>query len=399
MRRALPQHPHLRRWDSRPRSRPLARPLRPPCHRGRARPRSATRRPGRRLQGGHAVGRVAPHGPAGGGARSSDRGHRHRHGRRPRPRARPHSRGVHRRRRGDRPGRPGAHPPRRHRPHCDYRFGDSLAALREEAGGVRAVFDSGAEHTFDLVVGADGIHSRTRALAFGPEERHVRYLGAHYAIATLPEDGPPLPAPAPAPGGPLVALMRSTPGRTAVYGGTSAMFVFAADPPPAGRADDADRRRLLAAAFANAAEPVADLVERALRADDLFVDSISRVQMPSYTRGRVALLGDAAFGNTLAGFGTGLAVIGACVLAGELAAADGDHTAAFARYGALMRRHAAPARTGNASTFLAPSTAMGLWLRERMFASPRLTRLLLKSTDAFATAGELPDYPRPAPRP
>ncbi|MBX9386801.1 FAD-dependent monooxygenase [Streptomonospora nanhaiensis] len=119
-------------------------------------------------------------------------------------------------------------------PHCDYRFGDSLAALREEAGGVRAVFDSGAEHTFDLVVGADGIHSRTRALAFGPEERHVRYLGAHYAIATLPEDGPPLPAPAPAPGGPLVALMRSTPGRTAVYGGTSAMFVFAADPRPPG---------------------------------------------------------------------------------------------------------------------------------------------------------------------
>ncbi len=86
-------------------------------------------------------------------------------------------------------------------------------------------------------------------------------------------------------------------------------------------------------------------------AREFYLDSLSRVDIDHYAKGRVVLLGDAAYGNTLGGFGTGLAVVGAYVLAGELAAADGDHRVAFRRYEELFRayatisRRATPARS------------------------------------------------------
>jgi len=96
------------------------------------------------------------------------------------------------------------------------------------------------------------------------------------------------------------------------------------------------------------------------RLDDFYLDAIAQVRMKGrYTSGRVALVGDAGYGNTLGGFGTGLAVVGGYVLAGELAVADGDHTTAYARYDAIMRRYAKIAGNTNTGRFLAPKTAMG----------------------------------------
>jgi 2-polyprenyl-6-methoxyphenol hydroxylase-like FAD-dependent oxidoreductase len=91
--------------------------------------------------------------------------------------------------------------------------------------------------------------------------------------------------------------------------------------------------------------------------------------MPSYVSGRVALVGDSAYGNTLAGFGTGLAVVGAYVLAGELAAAAGEHTAAFARYDRIMRRYAKLGGSSSPGPFLAPKTAPGLRFRNWFLGS------------------------------
>jgi 2-polyprenyl-6-methoxyphenol hydroxylase-like FAD-dependent oxidoreductase len=97
------------------------------------------------------------------------------------------------------------------------------------------------------------------------------------------------------------------------------------------------------------------------RLDDFYLDAIAQVRMNGrYTSGRVALVGDAGYANTLGGFGTGLAVVGAYVLAGELAAADRDHTVAYSRYDEIMRRYAKIAGNTNTGRFLAPKTAWGI---------------------------------------
>jgi 2-polyprenyl-6-methoxyphenol hydroxylase-like FAD-dependent oxidoreductase len=109
------------------------------------------------------------------------------------------------------------------------------------------------------------------------------------------------------------------------------------------------------------------MLQRLPDAPEFYLDSISKVEMDRYTTGRVALIGDAAYGNTLGGFGTGLALVGAYVLAGELAAAGGDHHAAFARYNDQMHQYAKIARKGNAGPFLAPPTQARIRLRNWTF--------------------------------
>ncbi|MBF6277160.1 MULTISPECIES: FAD-dependent monooxygenase [Nocardia] len=274
---------------------------------------------------------------------------------------------------------------------CEYLFGDSVAALRETATGVEVEFENASARTFDLVVGCDGIHSRVRALAFGPEADYVKHLGYYYCTAGAAGWGHD-------PNGPRQrnrSLAYSEPGRLAVRGGNKAahMYMFAADRLSYDRRDEAAQRRVLAEAFAGAGGPVPAMMAELSGLDSFYLDSIGQVRMKGrYTTGRIALVGDSAYGNTLGGFGTGLAVVGAYVLAGELALAGGDHTAAFARYDELMKRYAKIAGNSNAGRFLAPRTARGIRMRN-WFLGSRMFDLMLKYTDNAANDIELRDYP------
>ncbi|PPJ21560.1 FAD-dependent monooxygenase [Nocardia nova] len=274
---------------------------------------------------------------------------------------------------------------------CEYLFGDSVTALRETATGVEVEFESAPARTFDLVVGCDGIHSRVRALAFGPEADYVKHLGYYYCTAGAAGWGHD-------PNGPRQrnrSLAYSEPGRLAVRGGNKAahMYMFAADRLSYDRRDEAAQRRVLAEAFAGAGGPVPAMMAELSGLDSFYLDSIGQVRMKGrYTTGRIALVGDSAYGNTLGGFGTGLAVVGAYVLAGELALAGGDHTAAFARYDELMKRYAKIAGNSNAGRFLAPRTARGIRMRN-WFLGSRMFDLMLKYTDNAANDIELRDYP------
>lgn len=196
---------------------------------------------------------------------------------------------------------------------CEYVFGDSITSLTETAGGVHVTFERGAPRTFDLVVGADGIHSNVRRLAFGPEADYVRFLGHYYALADIAAAGPA-----------VRSVMYNEPGRMVSLWGNkaSAFFVFASEPLEYDRWDPDQQKRLLARAYEGARWQVPEIVAALSGASEFYLDSISRVEIDHYARGRVVLVGDAAYGNTLGGFGTGLAVVGAYVLAGELAAAE-----------------------------------------------------------------------------
>ncbi|MDT7729445.1 MAG: hypothetical protein QOI21_6021 [Actinomycetota bacterium] len=265
---------------------------------------------------------------------------------------------------------------------CEYVFGDSITSLTETASGVHVTFERGAPRTFDLVVGADGIHSGVRRLAFGPEADYVQFRGHYYALADIG-------------GMPGDPVMYNEPGRMASTGGPKApaFFVFASEPLDYDRYDAEQQKALLRAAYEGGAWRIPELMAELAHADDVYLDSLSLVKIDRYAQGRVVLLGDAAYGNTLGGFGTGLAMVGAYVLAGELVAAGGDHRVAFQRYEEQVRKYAESSAKSNAGPFLAPPTKLRMRMRNWIFKSGFLLGVMLKMADKFATDIDLKEYP------
>ncbi|MFI5909258.1 FAD-dependent monooxygenase [Dactylosporangium sp. NPDC051541] len=270
--------------------------------------------------------------------------------------------------------------------HCEYVFGDSVTSLTETGDKVHVTFAGSAPRSFDLVVGADGIHSNVRRLAYGPEPDYVTFLGHYYALVTL--------GAGPGGTGDDEAVMYNEPGRMVALGGPKApaFFVFRSPERQYDRYDPEAAKRILRDAYRGGRWRVPEILDRLDGADDVYLDSLSRSQVPSYSKGRVALLGDAAYGNTLGGFGTGLAVVGAYVLAGELRAANGDFRTAFAAYESAFRGYAKISKQGSAGPFLAPGSRARMTMRNWTFQSPWLLRMMLKMTDNFANDIELKQY-------
>ncbi len=221
--------------------------------------------------------------------------------------------------------------------HTEYVFGDSITSLSEDAHGVTVTFERGAPRRFDLVVGADGLHSITRRLAFGPEEDYVRHLGLYCAIFTTANHlGLDHTGHAYRTANKLVAMYSARHNTEA-----KAVFYFGSPMLDLDRRDVARQQAVLADQFAGNGWQSDRLLREMRVAPDFYFDSVGQVRMDSWTRGRVALVGDAAYcPSSLSGMGSGLALVGAYVLAGELAAAHGDHRVAFAAYEREMREYA-----------------------------------------------------------
>ncbi|MFI8165742.1 FAD-dependent monooxygenase [Streptomyces sp. NPDC085931] len=210
----------------------------------------------------------------------------------------------------------------------EFLFGDSIDTLDQTGHGVDVTFSGGGRRTFDLVFGADGAHSRTRALLFGPEERFHRHLGYCFAVFTLRNTF----------GLSHETVMWNSPGRAAALYAVGdddevhAFLNFAhPEPPSAALRDREAQRALLDEVFAGAGWEVPGILAAARDADDLFFDAVGQIRMPRWSSGRAALLGDAAYAPSfLTGQGTSLALVGAYMLAASLA--DRDHTAGFAAY-------------------------------------------------------------------
>ena len=212
----------------------------------------------------------------------------------------------------------------------EYVFGDTITAMHEAADGVDVTFGSGVRRRFSLVVGADGLHSATRRLAFG--EVPLTHLGAYISIFTVPNhlrlDREEVFHVAP---GRMVFAYAGGPDEDARVGLTLAS-------PELPRLSKSEQKDLLRSAFGHLGWAVPRFLEALQDADDLYFDALSQVEMPRWSAGRVALIGDAAHCPAPAsGQGTSLALVGAYVLAGELAAARGDHARAFPAYERAMR--------------------------------------------------------------
>lgn len=279
-------------------------------------------------------------------------------------------------------------------PDTEYRFDDTITGIDQDAEGVTVTFERARPRRFVLVVGADGLHSNVRRLAFGPDAAYLRPFGLYNAWYTAPA-GIDLGGwflMYNAPGG-LVAGAR--PGRDARE--IKVMLSFRAEPDGAERLRRAEQQELLASRFAGAGWEVPRLLSAMRQAADFSFDTMGQVHLETWSRGRVVLLGDAGYcPSPLTGLGTSLALVGAHVLAGELAAAGGDHRTAFRRYQERLRAYVAQAQQlppGGVDGF-APASAFMIGLRA--LSMRWMTRWPLRGLVAGqftkADAIELPTY-------
>lgn len=265
-------------------------------------------------------------------------------------------------------------------------FDDSVAKVEDAGQSVRVSFGHAAPREADLVIGADGLHSRIRRLAFGPDAGFEVPLGYHVAAFEVegyrPRDE-------------LVYVIHGIAGRQVARFSlredkTLFLFVFRDEYLPAGKfSTEQERKAALRNVFAGVGWECPGILAAMETVSGMYFDRVSQIRMDHWTTGRTALVGDAAACvSLLAGEGTGLAMGEAYVLAGELRVCGGDPGIAFRRYQErmmplLQRKQKSAAKF--ASSF-APKSALGIRFRNVV------TRLMgLPFVADFAIGRELRD--------
>jgi 2-polyprenyl-6-methoxyphenol hydroxylase-like FAD-dependent oxidoreductase len=220
----------------------------------------------------------------------------------------------------------------------EYLFGRTIAELHDG----HVIFDDGTERRFDIVLGADGLHSNVRHLAFGDEAGRTAFLGTYLAVATVPR-----PSTA---GATFVCDLGPNRliGCYCTAGMTDARLIFLYRPTGElgyDRNNRAAQKQLLRAAYAGFGARVEGWLDDLDRTDVFYLEGISQVVMDTWSAGRVSLVGDAGYcPGPAVGGGTSLAVVGAYVLAGELAECGGDYGRAFAAYEAALEPYVVGSR-------------------------------------------------------
>ncbi len=272
-------------------------------------------------------------------------------------------------------------------------FGDSIKSIKEDEQGVEVLFQSESRRRFDLVVGADGLHSLVRNLTFGPESQFEKNLG-YFAAAFSTDHYQPRDE--------GVYLCYSSPGkqiaRFALRNDRTVFFlIFTARDQLKENHNDIHLNvaKLETVVGADGWECKA-ILEAMHSCNDLYFDSVSQIRMPTWSKGRIGLVGDAAYcPSLLAGQGAALAMAGSYILAGELKKANGDHLLAFKSYEAkfksfIARKQKAAERFG---AWFAPETAFGMFVRNqltKLFSISLIANKLV--TESIADRIDLPDY-------
>lgn len=240
-------------------------------------------------------------------------------------------------------------------------YGDSIKSLSQDPDGVDVILESGREDRFDLVIGADGVHSRTRSLLFGPESGYAHHLGLYIGGMLVPDLAD----------APQVVQHYNLPGRSVTIhparGVPMIAFIFRS--PQLHEFDQRDldqHRRMILQRYADAQWRTPELLGYVRTAPDIYFDAVTRIALRSWSAGRVALVGDAASAVSLLGDGSTKAIVGAHTLAAELATSR-DHGLAFRRYRDEHARRISPAWQVRAiAALLVPKTRVGIGVRNRM---------------------------------
>jgi 2-polyprenyl-6-methoxyphenol hydroxylase-like FAD-dependent oxidoreductase len=244
----------------------------------------------------------------------------------------------------------------------EYLFGDSITSIDHDG---EVTFERAPARRFDVVVGADGLHSNVRRLVFGEEAGLTRFIGGYLGVVSAPkslvEDSE------------MVGHLGV--GRlAAIYTArhlddARAVFLFRSkDQLAYDHRDTLRQKAILRDAFTGMHPQVDRWLEEIDRTPAFYFDAITQLRLDIWSRRRVTLVGDAGYcPGPAVGGSTSLAVLGAYVLAGELADADGDHLRAFAAYELQMRRPVQLSRTfaRGAANSIIPGSRAGVWALTR----------------------------------
>jgi 2-polyprenyl-6-methoxyphenol hydroxylase-like FAD-dependent oxidoreductase len=261
---------------------------------------------------------------------------------------------------------------------CEIIFGDSITSLHEAHGEVHVEFEHGGERRFDLLIGADGLHSRVRELVFGPQDRYEKDLG--YRVAAF-ETGRYRPR------NELVYIIHGAPGRQvgrfALHDDrTLFLFIFEGGGEPETQGLAA-QKAILRKTFAGDGWELPRILAALDTCNYLYFDRVSQIRMDAWSHGRVALVGDAGFCvSLLAGQGSALAMTAAYVLAGELATSHDRPQEAFRRYEERLRPfiHAKQQAAERFAAAFVPRTRLGVFFRNQVikaFRVPAIARIAI----------------------
>jgi 2-polyprenyl-6-methoxyphenol hydroxylase-like FAD-dependent oxidoreductase len=249
------------------------------------------------------------------------------------------------------------------RQNVTYIFDDTITGLHQHNNGVDVTFQKHASQTYDFVFGADGLHSKVRAIAFGEEAKFTHHLGLYIAIFSTPNflklgmDG---------------QYYGSLGKRIGIFGANQgkeakASFYFRSTPISYNYRDIEEQKAILHQRFENEDWHAKRLLKMMDEADDFYFDAISQIKMQSWLNGRIALLGDAAHcGSPMSGMGTSMALIGAYILAGELK--NKPYPQAFSSYEEQMRPFVTNCQElASGVDWFVPNTPFKQWLSRQFW--------------------------------
>lgn len=259
-------------------------------------------------------------------------------------------------------------------------FGDTIDKIEAHSDEITVSFHNGSTRNFDLVIGADGLHSNVRNLVFGGEMQFEKYYGYYTSSYTIEDsiyDG-------------KAFQTYNVPGKqAAVYstneGKTTTFFIFTSPQKLPYLHQDIDaQKQILRNEFENAGWKCADLLSKIDTAPDFYFDVVSQIQMDYWSKDRVTLVGDACYcPSLLSGQGSTLAMVGSYILAGELKEANGNYKVAFAEYENIFKPFIEDKQRiakGFAKSFV-PKSKLGIWIRNvvvRLMFFPFISKLFIK---------------------
>ncbi|MBX2905809.1 MAG: FAD-dependent monooxygenase [Taibaiella sp.] len=262
----------------------------------------------------------------------------------------------------------------------DIIFGDTVTGIVQHSDRVAVQFRNSKTRDFDLVIGADGLHSVVRNLVFGDEARYEKFYGFYTASFTVKHNF----------SNGKEFLIYNVPGKqAAIYSidenTSAAFFIFAVEGKLAyDHHDLAAQKQLLRDEFAGVGWKCADILARMDDAPDFYFDVVSQVQMDNWSQDRVSLVGDACdCPSLLSGQGSTLAIVGAYILAGELKNANGNYRQAFAEYQRIFKPFLDEKQrlARNFAASLVPKSSFGIWLRNKtvnLMFLPFVSKLFIK---------------------
>ena len=273
-------------------------------------------------------------------------------------------------------------------------FGDSIIQIIEKPDGVTVEFENSTSRVFDLIIGADGLHSNVRKLTFGDESKFSREFGVYVSVFSIPnflelnaceiEHHSPRK---------FVNIYRDRKDSNA-----NVALAFSLEKPFYSR-DQSEQKKLIDQVFSNSVWEIPRILEAMKESSDFYFDSMAQIHMPFWSKGRVTLVGDAAYSATpMSGQGTSIAIAGAYVLAGELSSAQGDYQTAFSHYEKIIRPFVEENQAlANMSAHIIKDSFYSVWLHRISAVMPSkilyyFKSLALKRTTKAANALTLKDY-------